>query len=386
MNLKQRKANRPKVALLLTGGGARAAYQVGVLKALALSMPRTAPLPFQIINGTSAGAINSAALACYASCMHLAVRKIEWVWKSFHSHMVYRSDFLGAFGYLIANAMRSFQSSHLNHPPASLLDNSPLRSLLSEVLDLSRIERNIHKQFIDAISITVSSYSTGRSVAYYQAKDAETWQRAKREGVPGRISLDVLMASSAIPMVFPSVRVKHHYYGDGSIHQLSPLSPSIHLGAEKIFVIGVEQPKIRAPLGYEPHFPGMSAIAGHLLDSVFSDTLQSDLERLQRVNRTIGLLPSRDKHKELKVIDTLVVNPTVNFRDIAEQYYDDMPLAIKVLLRTIGVKRHSSSSLTSYLLFEKSYTQHLIEIGYQDGMARLDEMRAFLELDSNKWR
>ncbi|NOU52797.1 patatin-like phospholipase family protein [Pseudoalteromonas sp. JBTF-M23] len=384
MNLKQRLAKRPPVALLLTGGGARAAYQVGVLKALALSMPRTAPIPFQIINGTSAGAINSAALACYASCMHLAVRKIEWVWKSFHSHMVYRSDFIGAFGHLLGNVMRSFQSGHLNHPPASLLDNSPLRGLLNEVLDLTRIERNIHKGFLDAVSVTVSSYSTGRSVAYYQAKDALPWQRAKRQGVPGRISLDVLMASSAIPMVFPSVRVKHHYYGDGSIHQLSPLSPSIHLGAEKIFVIGVEQPKIRAPLGYEPHFPGMSAIAGHLLDSVFSDTLQSDLERLERVNRTVGLLPpkTRDKHRELKPINTLVVNPTVNFRDIADQYYDDMPLAIKLLLRTIGVKRHSSSSLTSYLLFEKNYTQHLIDIGYQDGMARLDEIRQFLELDS----
>ncbi|MBD1583671.1 patatin-like phospholipase family protein [Pseudoalteromonas sp. S16_S37] len=383
MNLKQRLANRPPVALLLTGGGARAAYQVGVLKALALSMPRAAPIPFQIINGTSAGAINSAALACYASCMHLAVRKIEWVWKSFNSHMVYRSDFIGAFGHLLGNVMRSFQSGHLNHPPASLLDNSPLRGLLNEVLDLTRIERNLHKGFLDAVSVTVSSYSTGRSVAYYQAKDAQAWQRVKRQGVPGRISLDVLMASSAIPMVFPSVRVKHHYYGDGSIHQLSPLSPSIHLGAEKIFVIGVEQPKIRAPLGYEPHFPGMSAIAGHLLDSVFSDTLQSDLERLERVNRTIGLLPpkTRDKHRELKPIETLVVNPTVNFRDIADQYYDDMPLAIKLLLRTIGVKRHSSSSLTSYLLFEKNYTRHLIDIGYQDGMARLDEIRHFLGLD-----
>ncbi|CAH9052493.1 hypothetical protein PSECIP111951_00631 [Pseudoalteromonas holothuriae] len=383
MNLKQRQANRPPVALLLTGGGARAAYQVGVLKALALSMPRTAPIPFKIINGTSAGAINSAALACYASCMHLAVRKIEWVWKSFHSHMVYRSDFIGAFGHLLGNITRSFQSSHLNHPPASLLDNLPLRSLLDDVLDLSRIDRNIHKNYLDAISVTVSSYSTGRSVAYFQAKNAKPWQRAKRQGVSGKISLDVLMASSAIPMVFPSVRVKHHYYGDGSIHQLSPLSPSIHLGAEKIFVIGVEQPKISSPLGYEPHFPGMSAIAGHLLDSVFSDTLQSDLERLERVNRTIGLLPTqaKSKHKELKPIKTLVINPTDNFRDIAEQYYDDMPMAIKLLLRSIGVKRHSSSSLTSYLLFEKNYTQHLIDIGYRDGMARLDEIRHFLELD-----
>ncbi|MBQ4849011.1 patatin-like phospholipase family protein [Pseudoalteromonas sp. MMG012] len=381
MSIKQRNSDKPKVALLLTGGGARAAYQVGVLKALAQSMPRTAPLPFQIINGTSAGAINSAALACYASCMHLAVRKIEWVWKNFHTHMVYKSNFSGVYGRIFSNIMRSFKAEFLNLPPASLLDNTPLRTLLSEVLDLSRIDRNLHRHYLEAVSITVSSYSTGKSVAFYQANNVQPWQRSKREGVADNITLDLLMASSAIPMVFPSVRVKHHYYGDGSIHQLSPLSPSIHLGAEKIFIIGVEQPKPHQPLGYEPHFPGMSTVAGHLLDSVFSDTLQSDLERLERVNRTVGLLPARDKHKELKQVSTLLVNPSENFTTLASEYYDDMPMAIKLLLRGIGIKRHSQSSLTSYLLFEKAYTQKLMEIGFNDGMAQLDKIRAFLHLD-----
>lgn len=373
--------SRPQAALLLTGGGARAAYQIGVLKALAHSLPRTAPLPFRIINGTSAGAINSAGLACYASNMHLAIRKVESIWKNFHTDMVYESGFIGAFGHILGNMMRSFQAEYINQPPASLLDNTPLRQLLRDVLDLSRIDRHIQRGYLDALSVTVSSYSTGRSVSFYQAKDAQPWQRAKRIGVPDHITLDHLMASSAIPMVFPSVRVRHHYYGDGSIHQLSPLSPSIHLGAEKIFIIGVEQPKIPTPIGYEPHFPGMSVVAGHLLDSVFSDTLQSDLERLERVNRTVGLLPARDKHKELKQINTLVVNPTHNFNELALHYYDELPMAIKLLLRSIGVKRHSPSSLTSYLLFEKAYTRQLIEYGYQDGMDRLDEIRAFLELD-----
>lgn len=382
MDKKTTKYAGTKTALLLTGGGARAAYQVGVLKALALSMPRTAKVPFQIINGTSAGAINSAALACYASCMHLAVRKIEWVWRQFHTHMVYKSSFSGVSGHLLANMMRSFQSDHLNHPPASLLDNSPLRELLHEVLDLSRIDRNLHKNYLEAVSVTVSSYSTGKSVAVFQAQNSEPWQRAKRAGVEGHITLDLLMASSAIPMVFPSVRVKHHYYGDGSIHQLSPFSPSIHLGAQKIFVIGVEQPKPHKPIGYEPHFPGMSTVAGHMLDSIFSDTLQSDLERLERVNRTIGLLPSqaKDKHKELKQINTLVINPSQSFNEVAAEFFDDMPPAIRLLLRTIGIKRHSDSSLASYLLFEQAYTQRLIEIGYQDGLAQLDEIRAFLEV------
>lgn len=381
MSIKQRNSDKAKVALLLTGGGARAAYQVGVLKALAQSMPRTAPLPFQIINGTSAGAINSAALACYASCMHLAVRKVEWVWKNFHTHMVYKSNFSGVYGRIFSNVMRSFKADFLNLPPASLLDNTPLRQLLSDVLDLSRIDRNLHRHYLEAVSITVSSYSTGKSVAFYQGSNITPWQRSKREGVADNITLDLLMASSAIPMVFPSVNVFNHYFGDGSIHQLSPLSPSIHLGAEKIFIIGVDQPKESHPAGYSPHYPGLSAVAGHLLDSVFSDTMQADLERLERVNRTLGLLPARDKHQELKQIETCIINPSKNFNDIAAQYYSDMPWAIKLLLRTIGVKKHSQSSLTSYLLFEKRYTQHLIQIGYEDGMKKLPEIRQFLELD-----
>lgn len=294
--------------------------------------------------------------------------------------MVYKSSFSGAYGHLLVNMLRSFQAQYLNQPPASLLNNSPLRKLLANVLDLNRIDHNLHRRFLDAVAITVSSYSTGKSVAFYQANNATPWQRSKRVGVPGNISLDLLMASSAIPMVFPSVRVKHHYYGDGSIHQLSPLSPAIHLGADKIFVIGVEQPKLPQPLGYEPHFPGMSVVAGHLLDSVFSDTLNSDIERLERVNRTVSLLPAREKHKELKRIDHMIINPKLNFSEVADHYYDDMPLAIKLLLRTMGVKKHSPSSLTSYLLFERTYTQKLIELGFEDGMNRLDEIRTFLEL------
>ena len=381
MKIQQVDPHKPKIALLLTGGGARAAYQVGVLKALAHSMPRTAPLPFRIINGTSAGAINSAALACYASCAHLAVRKLESVWKNFSTSMVYKSDFLSVFGHIARNILTSFQSEHINHPPGSLLNNRPLRGLLNEILDLHRIERNLHRNYLEAISITASSYTTGDSVAFFQSNTQTPWQRAKREGRPMRINVEHLMASSAIPMVFPSVNVFNHYFGDGSIHQLSPLSPSIHLGAEKIFIIGVDQPKESHPAGYSPHYPGLSAVAGHLLDSVFSDTMQADLERLKRVNRTLGLLPARDKHQELKQIETCIINPSKNFNDIAAQYYSDMPWAIKLLLRTIGVKKHSQSSLTSYLLFEKRYTQHLIQIGYEDGMKKLPEIRQFLELD-----
>ena len=295
--------------------------------------------------------------------------------------MVYKSDFLNVFGHIARNILTSFQSEHINHPPASLLNNRPLRGLLSDILDLNRIERNLHRNYLDAISITASSYTTGDSVAFFQSNTQKSWRRAKREGRATRINVEHLMASSAIPMVFPSVNIHNHYFGDGSIHQLSPLSPSIHLGAEKIFIIGVDEPKALRPPGFSAHYPGLSAVAGHLLYSVFTDTMQSDLERLGRINRTLGLLPGRDKHRELKQLDTYVINPSQNFNAIAAQYYTDMPWAIKVLLRTIGVKKHSQSSLTSYLLFEKRYTQHLMQIGYDDAMAKLPEIRSFLDLD-----
>lgn len=375
---KQIKHGRDHSALLLTGGGARAAYQVGVLKAFTHSLPRTAPLPFTIINGTSAGAINSTALACYASCGHLAVRKLEHVWKNFTTSQVYKSRLMPVTLHLINNMLSSFRSPHSQSTPASLLDNRPLRELLSEVLPFERIERNIERGFLEALSITASSYTSGDSISFFQSRHGKPWQRAKRQGIKTRLHLGHLMASSAIPVVFPSVKIRQQYYGDGSIHQMSPLSSAVHLGAKKIFIIGVEQPK-DTHLRFAPHYPGMSHIAGHLLDSIFADTLQSDIERLERINRTLAQFPNTAKNQqELRKIDTLVINPSHNFNAIAEQYYDDLPIAIKLLLRTMGVKRHSESSLTSYLLFERRYTEHLIELGYQDGLEKLPQIREFL--------
>lgn len=376
--------HKTKIALVLTGGGARAAYQVGVLKAIAKNLPRNQITPFAIINGTSAGAINATALGCYASCYQLAVKKLEWVWKNFHTEQVYHTRFSQVFGHIAANMLRSFQSNYENHPPASLFNNQPLRKLLHNVLDLKRIDKNISKQYLDALSVTASSYSSGDSVAFFQGRDVSNWQRAKRRGEKSTLNIEHLMASSAIPMVFPSTKIRQGYFGDGSVHQHSPLSPAIHLGADKIFVIGVEQPIDNKYFGFQPHYPGISTIAGHLLDTIFSDTLRADIERLERVNRTLSLLPGRDKHKELKRIDHFVINPSQNFNAIADNYYHFMPTSIKLLLRSIGVKKHSESSLVSYLLFEKEYTQHLIATGYQDGLAQIDEILSFLELPKGK--
>ena len=369
----------PTCGLLLTGGGARAAYQIGVLKAIASRLPRNQKSPFKVISGTSAGAINAVSLACYASCFHLGIKKTEWVWKNFKTGQVYASGWRGVFSHLAKNYLSKYSKKGVNRA-TSLFDNRPLRELLQEVVDYKRIDRNILSGHLDAISVSASSYSDGDSIAFFQSQDAQSWQRAKRRGQRTVLTTRHLMASAAIPLVFPSVKIDNQYFGDGSIHQLSPLSPPIHLGADKILIIGVEQPKTDKYYGEQEFHPNSATITGHLLETVFTDSLNSDLERLNRINKTLE--QNKANHDELRKVDTLVINPSRNFSKIAASYYDEIPSAIRFLLRFIGVNRTSESTLASYILFEKPFTRKLIEIGYQDGLDRIDEIIDFLELDT----
>ena len=361
-------------ALLLTGGGARAAYQVGVLKAIASFLPRNQGLPFPIICGTSAGAINATALACYASCYHLGVKKLEYVWKNFHSNQVYKAHAKDLYGRLVGNFFTDRETE-----ASSLLNNKPLRALLSKVVDFHRIDSNLVSGHLKAISVTASSYSNGNSISFFQSNSEEhqSWQRAKRQGVKSLINVDHLMASAAIPLIFPSVKIKGEFFGDGSIHQLSPTSPAIHLGAKKILIIGLEQPE---PKGYDCYrYPSNGVIAGHLLDTIFADTLNSDLERLERVNQTIQLLSEKQRvETHLREINTLCLNPSENFADIASKHYASMPLATRQLLKLTGMGAQSDSSLISYLMFEKPFCQELIDLGYRDGMDNLTTVKNFL--------
>jgi NTE family protein len=371
-------------ALVLTGGGARAAYQVGVLSAIAKFIPRNHGIPFPIICGTSAGAINSAALACYASCFQLAIKKLEWVWKNLDPARIYHSDPMRVSSHLIGGFLGSFQADYANKNARSLLNNEPLRLLLENVIDFSRIDTNIRRRYLRAISVTASSYTSGDSISFFQSEDSiSPWFRAKRRGEPTQLNSQHLMASAAIPLVFPSEKIKRHHLGDGSVHQLSPLSPAIHLGAEKIFIVGVEQPKepIHAREN-NPHPPTTAAIAGHLLDSIFSDTLQSDIERMERVNKTLSLIPDEKKKDTigLKKIDSYLLNPSHNFNNIAVQYYDKLPMSIRALLRTMGISNDAESSLVSYLLFEKNYCKELINLGFNDALEQESQIRQFLNI------
>lgn len=371
------------IALLLTGGGARAAYQVGVLKAMTSLFPRNHKIPFPILCGTSAGAINATALACYASCYHLGVRKLEWVWKNFHTEQVYVANLGGTLRHMASNYFSKFQSDDVPKSQGSLLDNRPLRQLLRFMLDFKRIDRNIHSQHLQAVSVTVSSYSTHDSVSYFQGQpELEYWRRQKRRGEPCVLDIDHLMASSSIPLVFPVVQLGEDFIGDGSIHQLSPLSTPIHLGAKKVLVVGVGQREKNNGFTPSHKFPRSATVAGHLLDTLFADTLDADIERLERINQTLSLLNEEQMQQtELKQIDCMVIKPSQDLQAIARKHFHNLPGGIRTLLKIAGVNEFSESSLPSYLLFESSYCQELIELGYKDGMERKEQLRDFLEIE-----
>lgn len=369
--------------MILTGGGARAAYQVGFLRAVSHMLPRGAPNPFTIICGTSAGAVNAAALASNATDFHRAVRQMLMIWKYFHVNQVYRSDVLGVFGtgarWLTAMLMGGLGKNN----PSSLLDNTPLSELLRARLDLAGIRRSIDAGALYALSVTVSGYTSGQSVSFFQGVPGlDGWQRARRLGIPEIIDVDHLLASSALPFIFPAVPLRREFFGDGSMRQIAPISPALHLGADRVVVIGVGRQSQTPPQRVKmSSYPSLAQIAGHALNSIFLDSLEVDIERLQRINKTISLIPreQRDRHNmALREVDVLVISPSEEIDRIAANYWRELPRSIRFLLRGLGAARAGGATLTSYLLFEPAYCRALIALGYKDTMAKRDEVLNFI--------
>ncbi|HTT36248.1 MAG TPA: patatin-like phospholipase family protein [Burkholderiales bacterium] len=376
-------AARPAIGLVLTGGGARAAYQVGVLHALAGLLPSGAPSPFPIICGTSAGAINAAALACGANDFRRTVHELAQVWRGFRTHQVYRSDALGVMRTGVRWVSALLLGGLGRHNPTSLLDNAPLGRLLAERLYFPGIQRGIQGGHLHALSITASAYASGESVSFCQgAPGLRGWRRARRVGLFTTLGVEHLLASSALPFIFPAVRIHREYFGDGSMRQIAPLSPALHLGAQRLLVIGTGrawgQPaeRVRAA-GY----PSLAQIAGHALNSIFLDQLETDLERLQRINRTIALVPShvlRESGLELKPVEVFTLLPSAALESIAARHTKDLPRPIRTLFRGIGAVGSSGSTLASYLLFERRYCRAVMRLGYADAMERKQDLLDFL--------
>ncbi|HWU85482.1 MAG TPA: patatin-like phospholipase family protein [Rhodocyclaceae bacterium] len=374
---------RPKTALVLTGGGARAAYQVGVLSAIREMLPNPEQNPFPILCGASAGAINAAVLACWAENFGSGVEQLRRTWAGFHAADVYRADALG----VAANGARWISALMLGwlvrQNPKSLLDNAPLRTLLEQRLDFSRIDHAIASGALHSLSITCSGYASGHSVTFFQGHpELQTWSRMQRFGARAELTIDHLMASSAIPFVFPAVRIHREYFGDGSMRQLAPISPAVHLGAERILVIGAGRMGHENERAIQESYPSLAQIAGHTLSSIFLDSMYVDLERLSRINNTVRLIPEEVRRANglaLRPIKTLVIAPSERLDALAARHVRALPWPVRALLRGIGAMNRRGGALASYLLFEPEYTGALIALGYADTITRKSEVLQFLE-------
>ena len=372
-----------KAALVLTGGGARAAYQVGVLGAIREIWGRRPGNPFPILCGTSAGGINAAALAVFSADFNAGVRKLAWIWRHFHVDQVYRSDAAALLRTGVRWGGALMFGWAVRQTPRSLLDNSPLGALLERVLDFSQIRRAIEAGHLHAVSVSASGYSSGENLAFFEAvPEVLPWRRAQRVGMSTTLGVEHLMASSAIPFLFPAVRINREYFGDGSMRQLAPISPAIHMGATRILVIGsgrlAEEGRQRTD-----DYPSLAQIAGHALSSIFLDGLAVDLERMQRINATLNAFDAAERNAAgivLRPIETLVIAPSQRLDAIAGRHREALPRPLKTVLRGVGAMRRDGSTLLSYLLFEPAFTAALMELGYEDTVARRAEVEEFLRI------
>lgn len=390
---------RPPLGLVLTGGGARAAYQVGVLSGvLEILDPARSPTfrnPFGIISGTSAGAINAAALGCRAHQTHKAIDHLTQLWGGLGTQNVYYTDaprllrtglrWLGMMGL-------GWLAPRLNVlAPHSLLDNTPLANLLAQTLDFHRLETNLAQGHLSALAVTATAYTTGEHLTFYQSHaPIKPWTRTLRRAIACPIGVDHLLASSAIPFIFPARAIlagdSTLWCGDGSMRQLAPISSAIHLGAERIFVIGTNfrdeiRPKTRE---LKPVYPTVAQIAGHTLSNIFLDGVLMDIERMERINELLARCPANGlKSESLRQIRCLMIAPSQSLDDLAMAHLQELPRAARTLFRVLGVSSRQNQAgggaLASYLLFEAGYTRDLIALGRADSMSRAEEVQAFFK-------
>ena len=370
-----------RLALVLSGGGARAAFQAGVLEVIAQQLSPGAANPFAIVCGTSAGAINAAAIAAHGTNLSRAVTQLSSLWSALHVQDIYRADalhLLGNGGRLLASMVPGLQ----HHRPTSLLDNRPLSELLTREIPFPSIRQAVSEGVLEALTVTAVSYQTGKSVSFCAAKPGlELWERAQRVGVAVDIGVEHVIASAAIPFVFPPMRIDGEYFGDGAVRQVAPTAPALHLGADRILVIGAARESAQSSVSRSSNPPSAAEVGSQVLASIFTDALATDLEKVRLINAAVRQIePARlaCSPVQLRDVRLLVITPSVALETIAVEHMGSLPRALRGMLRLVGGNRPSAAGLLSYLLFEPGFTRACMELGRRDALAKQAEIASFL--------
>lgn len=383
-----------RLALVLMGGGARAAYQAGALAALAQIAREVAPAhrasPFRVVCGTSAGAINATSIASHADDFMHGAERLVGVWSGMRANRVYRTDWPGVVGAGARWLAAMTVGWAARRSPRALFDNTPLEGLLHDALSFHRIEQMLESRALHALSVTALSYSSGQHLTFYQASEPiHAWRRAQRTARMVALTPAHLLASSAIPFIFPAVPLevdgRREYFGDGSIRQIAPLSPAIHFGADRIVVIGAAAARPEVPAtAPENGYPSLAQIGQQVMASVFLDSIGADIERIEHVNRMVLQLPHVvEPESGWRHVDVLAIAPSERIELIAARHLKRLPLTVRGLLGAVGGNRASGASFASYLLFESEFTRELIDLGRRDTLARRDELAAWIERANN---
>ena len=375
--------------LVLTGGGARAAYQVGVLDGISeILSQHHQELPFKVLTGISAGSINAAFLASHAENFSLATTKAAKLWVNMSHDSIMSTD-VASLSVMIGRWIRNLSLGGIYKGPriTHVIDTQPLLKLLSDHINFQQIKEHLNNQILMGVAFTSTNYQTGTAVTFYDGDERiQDWTRSSRISKRALLDIRHILASAAIPLLFSPVKIDSFYYGDGSIRLLTPLSPAIHLGADKILAIGIRKIKSSAytqklNLNIKDGEIAIADIAGELLNAIFMDTLESDIERVKRINRTISLGFENRKvelgESVLRPLDLLVMEPSQDLSELAAQHYPRLPFMFRHLLKGIGATQERGQDLLSYLAFDSSYTKPLVELGRKDAYSKKTEIEKF---------
>lgn len=373
-----------KTALILSGGGARGAYQVGVLKGLAqIFKEEKIKNPFQILSGVSAGAINCGQLAAHIDNFDVAIEKLVYLWSNISSEQVFKTDFMS----LNKFSLGLFGEKKLN----AMLDTAPLRTLIEKNCDFTRIQKNLDDKIIESVIITANNYDMNSAVSFVQSRLSDVaWSESRRHAELTTINASHIMASSAIPMLFPPVQINKGYFGDGCVRNNTPCSPAIRMGAEKLFVIGVRTQTSSEKLAHskaepteknnEHREPSMIRILNTLLNAVLLDAVEQDVHRIQRINDLVSKADAKTRElHDLRTIPALCISPSENIGEIARQYAHHLPRLLRMTISTFG-HLDEASELLSYLLFNPQFCRKMIDMGYNDALDHKTQIHNFFEI------